>query len=107
MRRGDIFLAAMDGDYANPRPVVVVQADVVGGLESTIICPLTTFEEPAAWLRPVIDPTPTNALERRSFAMVDKVGAARPHRFRGQVGRASPSAMLAIDRALLILLGLA
>lgn len=97
----------MDGDFAKPRPVVVVQADLVRGLESTVVCPLTSFEEPAAWLRPVIDPTPTNGLERRSFAMVDKIGAARPHRFRGQVGRAELPAMQAIDRALAILLGLA
>lgn len=107
MTRGDIFLAVLIGDYAKPRPVVVIQADIVRALESTLVCPLTTFEESAAWIRPVIEPSSENGLRHRSYAMVDKVGAAPARRFRDRIGRADTQTMLEIDRALRIVLGLA
>lgn len=107
MKRGDIYLAAMAGDYGKPRPVIVIQADFADELDSRVVCPLTTSGEPVAFLRPVIEPTPENGLRLRSYAMIEKIGAVPPRRFRERIGRAAPSDLSQIGQSLTILLGLA
>jgi mRNA interferase MazF len=105
--RGDVFIAAMVGDYAKPRPVIIVQSDAVRALQSTIVCPTTTFAEPVAIFRPMIEPTADNGLLLRSYAMIEKIGAVPLHRFRERIGHVGLEAMAEVDRALAILFGLA
>ncbi|MBF0549714.1 MAG: type II toxin-antitoxin system PemK/MazF family toxin [Deltaproteobacteria bacterium] len=41
MRRGDIFIAVVPGDYGKPRPVVIVQNETVNDTHASIvICPI-------------------------------------------------------------------
>jgi mRNA interferase MazF len=105
--RGDIYLAAMSGDYGKPRPVIIVQADIADDLVSRVVCPLTTFNEPSTYLWPAIAPTAENGLLLQSYVMIEKIGAVPPHRFRDQIGRAAQNDMSEIGRCIAILLGLA
>jgi mRNA interferase MazF len=48
MKRGDLVIVSLPGDYGKPRPAVVLQNDrLEGRLESYVIALLTTFDEEA------------------------------------------------------------
>jgi mRNA interferase MazF len=54
-----------------------------------------------------VSPTLENGLDRPSEVMVDKVAALKADRMRTVIGRLDDETMTAIDRALLVVLGLA
>jgi mRNA interferase MazF len=106
--RGDIILVVAPGDFGKPRPGVVVQADELGDDTTTVlICPMSSEIAATPKLRPIIDPTAANGLRIRSQIMTDKVTALRRDRIRRVVGRLDAAVLDELDRALLIVLGLA
>lgn len=108
MRRGDVVLIADRGagDHAGtPRPAVVVQSDLFAGTRSLIVCPLTTEGRDAPLLRVAVTPGPALPLAAPCWVMVEKITAIRRDRARGTVGRLSREEMLALDRALAVVLG--
>ena len=108
MRRGDIVLVVVPGDLGRPRPGVVVQADELAEELSTVfICPITSDVQERLSLRPVVEADPSNGLRLRSQIMTDKMVALRLDRIRQVIGRMDLEASEQLDRALLVLLGLA
>lgn len=109
MKRGDVVLAAAKGDYGKVRPCIVVQSDLLNPTHaSVLLCLLESgFLTGGNTFRIPIAPTPENGLERPSEAMVDKIAAVKAERVRDVVGRVDGDTMAAIDRALLVVLGLA
>ncbi len=107
--RGTVVITAIPGDYGKPRPAIVVQSSHFEGLPSSVVCPLTSFEDGSDFLglRPVVQPSEHNALERPSRVMVDKLIAMPNYKLVRQVGSVDAGAMAAIDTALTPLLGLA
>ena len=106
MRRGDLLTVVIAGDYGKPRPAIVVQTDSLRGLESVIICPLTTDVQDAAF-RVIVEPDEINGLEQRSQVMVEKLTALSLRRCGRVIGRVSPDVMLQVDDALAAVVGLA
>ena len=108
MKRGDVVIVVAPGELGKPRPAVVVQADELGNATtSVIVCPLSSAIARAGRIRPVLEPTPANGLRARSQVMTDKITALRRDRVRGSVGRLDPDQTARLDRALLLVLGLA
>jgi mRNA interferase MazF len=58
-------------------------------------------------LRPTIERAASNGIQVRSQIMTDKVTALRRDRIRRVIGRLDPESREALDRALMIVLGLA
>jgi mRNA interferase MazF len=58
-------------------------------------------------LRPTVEPTASNGIQVRSQIMADKVTALRRDRIRRVIGQLDPESREALDRALMIVLGLA
>ena len=54
MRRGDVVIAAAQGEYGKPRPAVVVQSDVVQQFDTVALALLTTTGIEAPAIRPII-----------------------------------------------------
>ena len=107
VKRGDIVLAA-HADLGKPRPAVVVQADEFNAQGLTIlVCPLTTDLTERLHLRPVVAPNDANGLREPSQIMTDRMLALRSTRIRGVLGSLDPQTMDRLDRALLVVLGLA
>lgn len=108
MRRGDVIVAAVAGDYGKPRPAVVVRSDALEpDQESVVICPITsTVAEPTV-LRLTLDPAVSNGLRVRSQVMADKPMTVRRSRVGHTVGRLTESEMRRLDRLLVFVLGLA
>ncbi|MGE0503087.1 MAG: type II toxin-antitoxin system PemK/MazF family toxin [Rhizobiaceae bacterium] len=107
MKRGDLVIVSLPGDYGKPRPAVIIQNDrLEGRLESYVIALLTTFNEGATVLRVAVTPNDENGLREISRVMVDKLYAIPAHRIHQQIGKLDATVMRAIDRALLMILDL-
>ena len=72
---------------------------------SVIVCPLSSTTYATGRLRPII--APGNGLRVKSQIMTDKITALRRNRLREIVGRLEADQIDRLDRALLIVLGLA
>ena len=108
MQRGDIYTAAARGSYSSkPRPVVIIQDDRFDATASVTVVPLTTSEVEAPLLRLPVQPSDTTGLTRFSQLMVDKVTTVPRTSLTQRLGRLSDPDVVALDRALVVFLGLA
>lgn len=75
LRRGDIVYVAVKGPYTTkPRPVVVVQAtETLDLLESVTVCPVTSVDLGAHFVRVAITTGRRSGLDHDSWIMADKV----------------------------------
>jgi mRNA interferase MazF len=106
-RRGDIVLIVVPGELGKPRPAVVVQAEELGERRTIVVCPMSSDTSEASALRPHVEPTPANGLRFRSQIVTDKIVAVRRDRIRSAIGRLDTATGERLDRALLVVLGLA
>jgi mRNA interferase MazF len=108
VRRGDVVLVVVPSELGRPRPGVVVQADEFNeGLSTVFICPVSSDIQEDLPLRPMIEAEPSNGLRLRSQIMTDKMIALRRDRVRRILGRIDAETSEQLDRALLLVLGLA
>jgi mRNA interferase MazF len=106
--RGSVVLMGVPGDLGRPRPGVVVQSDDLGPDTFTVlVCPSTSSIDSSRLLRPIVEPTEVNGLLARSQLMTDKLTPLRRDRIRRVIGQLEPEAVDALNRALLVVLGLA
>jgi mRNA interferase MazF len=90
IKRGDIVVCALQGDYGKPRPAIVIQSDIFNSTHSSItVCPLTTHAVDAPVFRLALDPRPENGLKQFSQIMVDKVVSIRRDKIREKIGSLS------------------
>jgi mRNA interferase MazF len=108
VKRGDIVLAVVPSGLGKPRPGVVVQADEFNkDLTTIFVCPISSDVQEKLPLRPTIEAKPSNGLRLRSQIMTEKMVALRRDRIRRVIGRLDSDTSLKLDRALLVVLGLA
>ncbi len=108
MKRGDVVLVVIPSELGRPRPGVIVQADEFNQDLSTIfVCPISSDLQEKLPLRPIIEVEPSNGLRLRSQIMTDKMVALRTDRIRRVIGRINSETSERLDRALLVILGLA
>lgn len=108
MKRGDLVLAVARGDFGKPRPAVVVQSDLFNETHgSLLVCLLTTELIEAPLFRLTVQPSPANGLREASQIMVDKLLALPRDRIRDRIGTLDDAMLLALNRSLALMLGLA
>jgi len=75
LRRGDIVLVAVKGPYTSkPRPVVIIQAtETLDLMESVTVCPITSVETGAGFVRVPVASGRRSGLDRSSWIMADKI----------------------------------
>jgi mRNA interferase MazF len=87
LKRGDIVVCALSGDYGKPRPAVVIQADLFNPTHASItICPVTTHLVDAPLFRLSLVPTKQNGLKQASQVMVDKIMTLPCEKIRKKIG---------------------
>jgi mRNA interferase MazF len=108
VKRGDLVLMVVPGELGKPRPGVIVQADELGdSTTSVLVCPMSSDVQESTLLRPIIDSSADNGLRVRSQIMTDKMLALRRGRLRRVLGAINSETRDRLDRALMIVLGLA
>ncbi|MBI4922610.1 MAG: type II toxin-antitoxin system PemK/MazF family toxin [Devosia nanyangense] len=107
MKRGDVVIAAGQGDYGKPRPVLVVQSDAIEAFDTIAAALITSTLTNVPNLRPSIDPSTTNGLRERSQVMIDKIQPVRLAKVTAVVGRLSAEDMERVNRSIAVFFGLA
>lgn len=108
MARGDIVtLAPGFGLGSKPRPAVVIQSTEFSFTPGLTICPLTTDEEDAAYVRILVQPSALNGLREPSWIMVDKVITLYKQHIGKIIGQLGANDIVRLDQALIVYLGLA
>ena len=108
MRRGDVVVVAVNGDYGKPRPAVIVQTDAFpDNHASAIICQTTTILVDTVDFRVTVEPTEANGLRERSQIMVDKPATVKRERIGQVIGRLTVDEIVKLDSALAFVMGLA
>lgn len=107
MKRGDFVVVALQGNYGKPRPALVVQSDLFDEHPSLTIAPVTSSIVDAPLFRVTVEPTVTNGLRSVSQIMVDKLTTIRRDRVAQTLGSLPDDAMLRVNRALVLWLGIA
>lgn len=107
VRRGDIVVVALPGEYGKPRPAVVVQADrYAKEFQSIILCPLTSTLTDQPTVRVVVPPIDFTGLKETSSIMVEKIIGLPRTRVSRVIGRLDDETMSRVDYALSIILDL-
>lgn len=106
MRRGEVWTLRDDSYASKARPVIVIQDEDVASFDSIILCLLTTFDSDHLETRVSIEPSNVNGLERRSYAMTDKIVTVDKGLLGKCIGRISAEDMSKISAELIRILGL-
>ncbi len=106
MRRGDIVIAAPPGEYGKPRPVLVIQADMALADNTLTYLPITSDLSRFGMARVFVANTNENGLLKPSEVMVDLISTSPFSKVRQVIGRIDDQTMQAVERALMLHLGL-
>jgi mRNA interferase MazF len=107
MRRGDVVVVALPGDFGKPRPAVIVQANVLNdNLRTILLCPISSFSSEPSFFRVPVEPTMDNGLRLPSEIMVHKLQAANQSRIGKAIGRLDEQTLRNLARSLTITLAL-
>jgi len=108
VRRGDLVVVAMPGDYGKPRPALVVQSDLFNNTHASItVAPVTSTIVDTPLFRVTVEPSRRNGLRLVSQIVVDKVTTVRRQRLGQTIGRLEEDIMLRVSRALALWFGIA
>ncbi|MBS0542833.1 MAG: type II toxin-antitoxin system PemK/MazF family toxin [Proteobacteria bacterium] len=107
MMRGKLLTVALQGDYGKPRPAVVIQSDLFDEHPSVTVLPLTSELRETPLFRITVEPSPDNGLQRRSQIMIDKIHTVPRTRLGSMLGKLSDDEQVAVNRSLMLFLGLA
>ncbi len=107
MRRGDLVTIALQGDLGKPRPALVIQSDLFDAHPSVTILPVTSKLRDAPLFRISVQPSESNGLSKPSQVMVDKPQSVARGKVGAVIGRLNDEAMMAVNRALAIFIGVA
>ncbi len=107
MRRGDIVTVALQGDHGKLRPALIVQADQLQASTHVAVLLLTSFQADAPLLRIAVPATPETGLLIASYVMLDRITTAPRAKIGSVIGHLVDSTLLAVTRALAVVLGFA
>jgi len=106
IKRGDIVLCVIAGNFGKPRPALVLQSDLFNPTHASVtLLPITSHLIDTPLFRVPIRAGKLNGLKKNSQVMVDKITAVRRDRIRERIGRVSPTVLQTTEQALLRFLG--
>ena len=108
MKRGEIWTVAGGPDYAGkPRPAIILQSDRFDVTASVTLCPLTAGHVETVYARFAVEPSESNGLKLRSYAMVDKIATLPRSKLGKPMGRLNAAELMMLDQRVALFLGLA
>jgi mRNA interferase MazF len=108
LKRGDVVVVALPGDYGKPRPALVIQSDLFNETHASItVVPVTSTIVDAPLFRLTLEPSRGNGLRSLSQLMIDKVTTVSRTRITQSIGRLEDDLMVRVSRALALWVGIA
>jgi mRNA interferase MazF len=105
--RGDVVTIVLPGAYGKPRPALVIQSNLFDALSSVTVLPVTSELRATPLLRISIEPSTGNGLRKKSQVMVDKAQTVPREKVGTTIGKLDEDALVAVNRALAVFLGIA
>ena len=107
IKRGDVVLCVIAGDYGKPRSALVIQSDLFNEAHPSVtLLPITSHLIDTPLFRIPIKASKASGLNQSSQIMVDKITAVRRDRIRESIGKASPKLLEQVGQSLARFLGL-
>lgn len=108
MRRGELVPVALQGDLGKLRPALVIQSDLFNEEHPSVtLLPVSSEIRSAPLFRVTIEPSAANGLKKVSQVMVDKPVSVKRDKVGKPFGRLEDEAILRVNRALAVWIGLA
>ena len=107
MRRGDLVVVAIPGDFGKPRPALVIQSDQFDRTATVTILLVSSALIDAPLIRLTIQPTEGNGLRKPSQIMIDKAMTLKRDKLGKPIGRVDDETMISVNRSLALFLGFA
>jgi mRNA interferase MazF len=107
LKRGDLVMVAMAGEFGKPRPALVVQSDLFSECGTITVLLVSGTLVDAPLIRLTIEPTAENGLRKVSQLMIDKAISVRRDQVGPRFGRVDAETMLSMTRSLAVVLGIA
>lgn len=103
IKRGDIVVCAISGDYGKPRPALVVQSDLFNPTHASItVCPITSHLIDTPLFRVSLLSNADNGLRKNSQVMIDKIVSIRREKIQEKIGQIKQSQLQAVTDALML-----
>jgi mRNA interferase MazF len=107
VKRGDIVIAASNGNFGKPRPYVVMQSDLFNPSHASVtMAPMSTHLLNAPLYRITVDPSETNGLTAICQIMVDKITTIPAEKAGKIIGRLEDDLLGRLNRAVTLWLGI-
>jgi len=108
LRRGDLVVVALPGDFGKLRPALILQSDLfLSTHPSVTVLPITSEIRDAPLFRVTVEPSRTNGLRKVSQIMVDKPMTFRRDKLGAPIGHLDDDLQVRVNRALIVWLGIA
>lgn len=107
MKRGDLVLIALPGDYGKPRPALIVQSTLFSDHPSVTICLLTSHILQTPLFRFYVEPSPDNGLTVPSQVQIDKMMTVPREKIGQFIGKLSHKQMYEVTKLLALWIGIA
>jgi mRNA interferase MazF len=108
MKRGEVWTQSGASGYASkPRPVLILQSDLLIGTDSMIICPFTSHDNEEIPTRVKVAPNAENGLREPSDLMTEKITAVPRTKLGKRLGVVTIDDMERTEEAILMVLGFA
>lgn len=107
MRRGDLVVVTVSGDFGKPRPALIVQSDQFDVTGSVTVLLLSSQLNTSLIFRITVQSTAENGLRSASQIMVDKAMSIKRSKIGQTIGRIDRETMIVVERALGLFLGIA
>jgi mRNA interferase MazF len=108
VKRGEVWTQAGGSGYASkPRPVLIVQSDLLAETESVVVCLFTSREGSPLSSRLPFEPDAENGLREPSDLMVDKIMAVARKKLDRRLGAVTAEDIDRVEDAMFLVLGFA
>jgi mRNA interferase MazF len=108
VKRGDVVVVALSGDYGKPRSALIVQSDLFNETHASVtMVPVTSTIVDAPLFRITLEPAAETGLRSVSQIMIDKVTTVKRDKVSKRIGRVGDETMLRVNRAIALWFGLA
>jgi mRNA interferase MazF len=100
VKRGDLVIVAVSGDYGKPRPALIIQADAFDAVPSITVAPVTSDIYDAPLLRITVPAGAGSGLRKASQVMVDKITTVPRSKIGQRIGSVEAGTMRAVNQAI-------
>lgn len=107
MKRGDLVLVALPGDFGKPRPALIIQSDLFAEHPSVTVCLLSSHLQPTPLFRHQVEPSPDNGLTTSCQVQIDKLMTLPRTKLGMRIGCLPERQMQEITRLLALWIGIA